>query len=188
MSPPTLIPQLADPAEAATAVDVHLASMLRGGAPELVGWDRPDPLSLYVPLRGFTAGTDACSYGFDPAAAHIAPYPQLPPGDDYLLRLYFSHYPQSPASAQFVNPATRRFDPATDLSWLPNIQGATEVFVHPSYNMGGQLICCSATLEFYLVNHDVEPKHQWTPGSSFAQLLNTLSRYLRPDTYQGRQG
>ena len=190
MSAPTFTPQLADPAVAAAAVDAHLAGMLRGRVPEDVGWERPadQPLTLYVPLRGFAVPTQVCSYGFDPTAEDITPYAELPDGDDYLLRLFFSHYPQSPPSARFVNPATHRFDAATDLRWLPNIQGTNEVFVHPSYNNAGQLVCCSSTLEFYEVNHGVEPRHRWVPGARFAVLLNTLSRYLRPDAYKGRQG
>jgi hypothetical protein len=186
--PPTLIPQLADPAVAAASLDAHLARILRGRAPADVGWDRPDKLTLFVPMRGFTVETDFCSYGFDPSAADAVPYADQPDGDDYLLRLFFSHYPQSPPSARFVNPTTRKYDVGTDVKWLPSLEGGTEVHVHQTYETIGQLVCTSSTLEFYKVNHSVEPKHQWRPGSTFIVLLNTLSRYMRPPIYKGRQG
>jgi hypothetical protein len=196
VSAPTLIPQLADPAVAGAALEAHLGQILRGRAPAEVGWELQQPAgqapTLYVPMRAFTVPANTRSYGFNPTAADIVRYSQMPDGDDYLLRLYFSHYPNSPASATFVNPESRRYDPITDTKWLPLISGTNEVSVHANYNDGvhpvGQLVCCSATLEFYEVNHSVEPKHQWVPGSSFATLLNTLDRYLRPSFYVGRQG
>jgi len=176
--------------QARAALDRHLDSVLAGRSLESVGWRRPDPLTLYVPLRGYTSDTSTPAYGFDPsepAAADEQPFAGAPEGHDYLLRLYFSHYPSWPPSARFVNPATKQFG-SGDKMWLPMISGGNELHIHASYGVGGeQLICCSATLEFYLVNHDVQDQHRWRPGSSFAVTLNTLSRYLRPPTYTGRQ-
>jgi hypothetical protein len=186
---PSGVPVPADPGQARAAVDRHLAQALAGRPLESAGWQRPEPLTLYIPMRGFTTETGASSYGFDPSAdptAAGAPFAGVPAGDDYLLRLYFGHYPDWPPSALFVNPATRRFA-AGDERWLPMITGASEVHVHAAYPNCGQLICCSATLEFYQVNHQVEDKHRWRPGSSFASLLNVLSRYMRPPRYSGRQ-
>jgi hypothetical protein len=172
-------------------VDSHLGSILGGRSLESAGWARPDPLTLYVPLRGYASPATVPAYGFDPSeppAAGEQPFAGGPDGDEYLLRLYFSHYPDWPPSARFVNPATRQFGPG-DNAWLPAISGTNEVAVHASYGQppGQQLICCSATLEFYLVGHGVEDRHRWRPGSSFAITLNILSRYLRPPTYTGRQ-
>jgi hypothetical protein len=171
-------------------VDRHLASVLAERTLESVGWARPDPLTLYVPLRGFTTPTSAFAYGFDPSeppAEGERPFAGAPDGDDYLLRLYFSYYPGWPPSAQFVNPATMQFGPG-DKAWLPMVSDTNELHVHASYgDSGKQVICCSATLEFYLVNHGVEDRHRWQPGSSFAITLNVLSRYLRPPAYTGRQ-
>lgn len=176
--------------QARAALDRHLDKVLGGRVLEAVGWHRPDPLTLYVPLRGYTSATSASAYGFDPSEPPTDGqqlFAEAPEGDDYLLRLYFSHYPTWPPSARFVNPATKEFGPH-EKEWLPNISGASELHVHAAYGDGGeQLICCSATLEFYLVNHDVQERHRWRPGSSFAITLNTLSRYLRPPTYTGRQ-
>lgn len=176
--------------QARAALDRHLDNVLGGRTLEAVGWHRPDPLTLYVPLRGYTCETSASAYGFDPSEPWTdgqRPFADAPEGQEYLLRLYFSHYPTWPPSARFMNPTTKKFGPR-DLEWLPNISGTNELAVHAAYGDGGeQLICCSATLEFYLVNHDVQDRHRWRPGSSFAMTLNTLSRYLRPPTYSGRQ-
>jgi len=184
------IPVPADFGQARDAVDSHLGKVLGGRTLESAGWERPDPLTLYIPLRGFTAATAAVAYGFDPAAdpaGAVEAFAGAPAGDDYLLRLYFGHYPAWPPSALFVNPATRQFA-AGDERWLPAINGAGELHVHANYaNTSGQVICCSATLEFYLVNHQVADQHRWQPGSSFASTLNVLSRYMRPPAYTGRQ-
>jgi hypothetical protein len=184
------VPVPADFGQARDAVDRHLGQVLAGRTLESAGWERPDPLTLYVPMRGFTTATTAVAYGFDPAADPAGAdgaFAGAPAGDDYLLRLYFSHYPAWPPSARFVNPATRQFA-AGDGRWLPAITGASELHVHANYgSTSGQVICCSATLEFYLINHQVADQHRWQPGSSFASTLNVLSRYMRPPAYVGRQ-
>lgn len=190
MSPTGGTPVPAAFEQARAAVDRHLDAVLAGRDLGSVGWERPDPLTLYIPLRGFTSETTMPSYGFDPASPtpdELPSFPGSPPGDDYLLRLHFSYYPEWPPSTRFVNPDTRQFGPG-DVRWLPKIS-TNELAVHPNYgNSSGQVICCSATLEFYLVNHGVADHHRWQPGSSFAITLNVLSRYLRPPTYTGRQG
>jgi hypothetical protein len=190
VSPTGGVPVPASFEQARAALDRHLSSVLGGRSLESAGWSRPDPLTLYVPLRGYTGNTSVPAYGFDPsepAADGELAFADFPEGHDYLLRLYFSHYPDWPPSARFVNPATRQFGPG-DKTWLPMISGTNELHVHASYGPSAeQLICCSATLEFYLVNHDVQGQHRWQPGSSFAITLNTLSRYLRPPAYTGRQ-
>ena len=147
------VPVPAEFEQARGTLDRHLGSVLAGRSLEAVGWQRPDPLTLYVPLRGYISGTPAFAYGFDPsepAADGERAFTGAPEGDDYLLRLYFSHYPDWPPSAKFVNPDTKQFGPG-DTRWLPMISGANELHVHASYGGpgGGQLICCSATLEFY---------------------------------------
>jgi hypothetical protein len=184
------VPVPVDFGQARDAVDRHLGQVLAGRALESVGWERPDPLTLYVPMRGFTTATPTVAYGFDPSedlAGAGGAFADAPAGDDYLLRLYFSHYPAWPPSARFVNPATRQFT-AGDERWLPMITGTNELYVHANYaGTGGQVICCSATLEFYQVNHGVAEQHRWQPGSSFAATLNVLSRYMRPPAYTGRQ-
>ena len=190
MTVPGGVPVPAEPEQARAAVDRHLAQALAGRSLESAGWQRPEPLTLYVPIRGFATPTSASSYGFDPSvdsADDSGAFSGAPAGDDFLLRLYFSHYPAWPPSALFVNPATRLYA-AGDERWLPAINGANEVAVHAVYPGIGQLICCSATLEFYQVRHQVADQHRWRPGSSFASTLNVLSRYMRPPAYAGRQG
>jgi hypothetical protein len=190
MNPAGGTPAPAEFGQARAALDRHLRIVLAGRSLSSVGWEQPDPLTLYVPMRGFAVDTAASAYGFDPADPETigdGPFTGAPPGDEYLLRLHFSHYPNWPASARFVNPTTRQFALA-DKCWLPSISGTNELAVHDNYGgNGGQVICCSGTLEFYLINHGVEDKHRWRAGSSFAITLNVLSRYLRPPTYTGRQ-
>ena len=184
------VPVPADFGQARDAVDRHLGQVLGGRTLESVGWERSDSLTLYVPVRGFTAATQTVAYGFDPSEDPVGAdnaFAAVPAGDDYLLRLYFSYYPAWPPSARFVNPATRQFA-AGDERWLPMVTGTNELYVHANYGgTGGQVICCSATLEFYQVNHSVAEQHRWQPGSSFAATLNVLSRYMRPPAYAGRQ-
>jgi hypothetical protein len=188
VNPVSGVPVPAQPEQARAALDRHLDTVLSGRTMQSVGWDRPEQLTLYVPLRGYTSITAAPAYGFDPSEPAVPGelFSGAPEGDNYLLRLYFSHYPAWPPSARFVNPTTRKFE-SSDRSWLPAISGTNELHVHAHYDGVGQLICCSATLEFYLINHNVEDKHRWQPDSSFAITLNTLSRYLRPPAYTGRQ-
>ena len=177
----------ADFGQARDAVDRHLGQVLACALNRSAG-NGPIPRPVYPPAglqHGHDRGGLRVRPGWGPAAAERSP--ALPPVTDYLLRLYFSHYPAWPPSARFVNPATRQFA-AGDGRWLPAINGASEVHVHANYaGTSGQVICCSATLEFYQVNHGVADQHRWQPGSSFASTLNVLSRYMRPPAYTGRQ-
>src|SRR5690348_14699705 len=128
------------PAVARAALDAHLPKVLRGGTLEEAEWERPDPLTLFVPLEGVRPGGER---------------------DPYLLRLHFGYYPEWPPSALFVNPGTRRYDFPQDVGWLPSLTGSNEIAVHSNYNPVGQLICASVTLEFYLIRHGVAEKHLW---------------------------
>jgi hypothetical protein len=185
---PALIPVA--PQRALASMEDHLGRLLRGRSPEGLGWVRPDPLSLRVPLRAYRVTTPATAYGFaagtDGRAGEDA-FSDAPVGDDYLLALNFAYYPDSPPSAKFVNLATGIYTHG-DQRWLPSISGTNEIAVHADYSGRGQLICCSATLEFWLVGHSWESRHAWLPGrSTFALTLNALSHALRPPFYQGRQ-
>lgn len=155
-----------NPMQACTAVEAHLAVVLRGQSLAEAGWQRPDPLVLLVPLLGIQAdGTE----------------------DDYLLRLHFGYYPEWPPSAQFVNPTTKEYHFPDDVGFLPRIEGTSEIQVHNAYGSIGQLICCSVTLEFYLVSHGAEARHVWDPEhQNFAATLNAIKRGLRPPYYKGR--
>ena len=191
MSPAGGTPVPADFGQARAAVDRHLGSVLGGRTLEAVGWDRPDPLTLYVPLRGYTSDTSA--------SPTVSTRPSLPrAGSSRSLaarRVMTTCYACTSAITR-----TGRHRPGSSTRPLGSsdrmtsdgcrlISGTNELHVHASYGASGeQLICCSATLEFYLVNHEVEDQHRWRPGTSFAVTLNTLSRYLRPPAYTGRQG
>lgn len=154
------------PAAAKAALEAHLPKVLRGQTLEEAGWVRPDPLTLLVPLTG-----------------------ELPSGerDEFLLRLHFGYYPEWPPSAIFVNPTTKRYSFPEDVSWVPKIEGTPEIQTHTNYNSTVQLICCSFTLEFYLVRHGVEEKHLWdSEKMTFGATLYAIRRGLGPQFYKGR--
>lgn len=155
------------PAGAKAAFEKDLDRVLKGKTLEELGWERSDSLTLFVPLTAVRENGDE---------------------DSYLLRLQFGYYPEWPPSAKFVNPKTKTYSPEDDRSWLPKIEGTNELGIHADYNNKGQLICCSLTLEFYLVGHGVEARHLWDHNLyNFAGTINTIKRYLRPPYYKGRQ-
>jgi hypothetical protein len=161
------MPVPSTPADAAAALDDDLPVVLKGASLDDVEWMRPDPLTLVVPLIGGRPGTA---------------------GQLYFLKLNFGYYRAWPPSALFVNPMSLQYDKTKDKIWLPNISGCQEIAVHPDYQEKGQLICCSSTLEFYMVGHGVEAKHMWDPKSqNFAATINAIRRALRSDFYKGRQ-
>ncbi len=144
----------------------HLKRVLGNRTLDDLGWASPDGLTLLVPLFGTTAagGKDA-----------------------YLLRLYFDHYPTWPPSALFVNPLTLGYRFPDDAKWMPNAAGHSEIAFHTNYSGGGQLICCSLTLEFYKVNHSVEEKVIWHGDRhSFPATIAAVKRILVPPYYVGR--
>jgi hypothetical protein len=160
-------PVMADPQVALAALEEHLPKALRGVPFELSGWQRPDPLTLFVPVWGLCDG----------------------PPDLFLLRLNFAYYPEWPPSAKFINPITKAYDHGSDLKWLPKIENHQRIQVHALYNNQTQLICSSTTLEFYLVRHGVEARDLWDAQSqNFSSTLNAVRDGLQRHTYRGRMG
>lgn len=163
-------PVLANPVEAITSFEGDLAKVLNGRTLEEARWRRLDDLSLLVPMRGIQNNGTV---------------------DDYWLRLGFAYYDDWPPSAQFVNPATIQYNQASDKCWLPSIEGTDEIRVHADFNSGGhrlQLICCSLTLEFYLVKHGVNEQHVWDRRKfNFAATINQIDWALKSPFYKGRQ-
>ena len=103
---------------------------------EAVGWRKPDARTLLIPVHGT----------FNEQ------------GEDYLLRLQFLTGRDWPPSAQFVNPDTLEYRIPDDFHHLPVLE-APQVRVHTNYagpNGPIQLICCSATYEYYDVLHGGE--------------------------------
>jgi hypothetical protein len=150
-------------------LEQDLPRVLKGRSVEQVGWCRLDQLTLLVP---FYAKSPTCLYDF------------------YLLKLNFSCYPEWPPSAQFVNPSTLNYTPGTDKKWLPLCEGTNEIYFHDNYsNQGKQLICCSASLEFYEVRHSLSnPAHIWQhPHQNFSATIAAIDFGLRPDFYRGPQ-
>jgi hypothetical protein len=163
-------PVLANALVAREAFEADLPRVLKGrgaASVEEAGWTRLADLELLVPVQARSE-------------KELIPF---------FLRLKFYHYPEWPPSAQFVNPATRTFDLEKDRYWLPKILGTDEVRVHDHVKeAGGQLICCSATLEFYIMLHDVKPEHLWDHSKyTFAHTINQIEWGLAK-FYQGRFG
>lgn len=144
-----------------------LQLILKDGTLTDRGWSKPDDLTLLVPM--------------------LVENVHQRQVDFYLLRLFFDHYPKGPPSAQFINPMTMSYVYPDDVCWVPRSEGAPDIAFHPNYNNAGQLICSSATLEFYKVNHSVNAEHVWNPERmNFLATLAAIRRGLVPSYYKGR--
>jgi hypothetical protein len=153
---------------AALAEDLpRVLQFLGARAPEELGWRKPDARSLLVPIRGTHGGQR----------------------EEYLLRLQFLTGRDWPPSAQFVNPDTLNYTSPDDYHHLP-ILNSPEVQVHTTYSAphGGtvQLICCSATFEYYDVLHGGEDRHLWRSSDNFNLTISAIQRAMGSH-YQGRQ-
>lgn len=133
---------------------------------EDLGWARPNRLTLLVPMSG----------EFENART------------DFLLRLGFQAYRKWPPSAQFVNPETLAFEHPKDDRFVPRLT-STECQTHVAYTRPGrgttQLICCSATLEFYDVLHDVKSEHVWRETDTFYATIVAVQKAMA-SFYKGR--
>lgn len=136
-------------------------------------------------------GTPIAELGWERVSANMltvpmAAGPEL--SDRYLLRLNFLTGREWPPSAQFVNPDTLEYEVEKDIGHLPRLQ-SPEVHLHPSYSGPNgrpmQLICCSATLEFYEVLHDVQLQHIWRDNDTFLVTLDAIRRSM-VSHYHGR--
>jgi hypothetical protein len=144
-----------------------LQSILKDNTLTDKGWSKPDDLTLLIPMLVDNATQSAV--------------------DLYLLKLFFDHYPKGPPSAQFINPLTMTYKYPDDVGWVPKCENAKDIHFHTNYNGTGQLICSSTTLEFYKVNHSVEPQHVWDPQRmNFLATLAAIRRGLAPAYYRGR--
>lgn len=152
----------------AAALDEDIPRVLElEGASSLaeLGWSRPNRLSLLVPMTGMRGGAT----------------------DSYLLRLGFQAYRAWPPSAQFVNPDTQGYAYPQDQHHVPML-ASPECHAHVAYAKGAgtiQLICCSATLEFYEVLHSVEQHHLWRETNTFFTTIMAIRRAFGSH-YQGR--
>src|SRR4051812_41263159 len=160
-------PVLANPLAARAAFERDLTVVLEGRRVtwEESGWTRVDELTLLIPLTGYRN--------------------QVAGDPGFFLKLDFRHYPEWPPSAQFVNPATRKYVYPADAYWLPRLE-SDEMRTHENYDNKCQLICSSVTLEFYEVLHGVEEKFVWKhPRQTFAATLNQVEWALNHH-YNGR--
>lgn len=166
------MPETADPLEARAALDKDLAQVLhvRGVASlEELGWRRPKPLVLLIPLKGAQGDTT----------------------DSFLAELSFAYYPEWPPKVRFVNPETLDFKNPVDLCWVPRIEGYSAIATHKEYSGGGLTfhgyVCCSFNLDFYLSDHNLSNPHEHWKASprTFNATVSMLERGLRLH-YQGR--
>jgi len=150
-------------------LDRHLAEALalRDATLEDLDWRKAGPRRLLVPFRGTHEGRDG----------------------DYLLRLDFVTDHHWPPSAQFVNPETLDYRGVIDQHHLPRLQ-SPEAHVHAAYTCAAhaaaqQLICCSATLEYYTTLHGGEDAKIWREGDTFLTTLGAIGRAMASH-YHGR--
>ena len=133
---------------------------------EELGWSRPNKSTLLVPMQGTLNEVT----------------------EEYLLRLGFSAYRKWPPSAQFVNPDTLAYTHPVDQHHLP-ILASPECHVHANYAGANgkalQLICCSATQEFYDTAHPVEPDHIWSEHNTFYTTVAAIQKAMT-SFYGGR--
>lgn len=157
-------------AAGAAALDEDLPRVLRleeATSLEELGWERPSRLVLLVPMHGSHDGMT----------------------DDYLLRLGFQAYRSWPPSAQFVNPETREYNYPQDQHHVPKLT-SPECRTHVNYQRQAgspqiQLVCCSATLEFYDVFHHVEAEHLWSESNTFLTTIVAIRKAFASH-YEGR--
>jgi hypothetical protein len=161
-----------DPSAGLAALEEDLPKVLRFlEAPtiEALGWSRPNKLNLLIPMTA--------------ERGRIV--------DNYTLRLAFHGYRRYPPGAQFVNPETLRYDYPLDQIHVPKLT-SQECHTHVAYPRPGnpdekiQLICCSATYEFYEVLHGVnDENHLWRENYTFYTTVVALMRAMA-SSYQGR--
>lgn len=134
---------------------------------EELGWGMPKPLTLLVPMSGKIGEKN----------------------DEYLLRLGFHAYRAWPPSAQFINPATNDYVYPQDQHFVPRLE-SNECRTHIAYDHTAegkkiQLVCCSATFEFYDVLHSVDAAYIWSETDTFLKTINAIRRAFS-ESYKGR--
>lgn len=143
----------------------RVMSTLGADGLDAFSWQMPNKNTLLIPMTGSLHGVS----------------------ESYLLKLHFRTAADWPPSAQFVNPETCNYELGKDQHHLPNLQ-SPEAHVHPAYQAHGreqQLVCCSATFEFYDVLHSVEERHIWKATDTFLVTLGAIERAFAHH-YHGR--
>lgn len=145
----------------------RVLSALGAESMEALDWSQPNANTLLVPMQGRLGDV-------------VEPY---------LLKLHFRTSQDWPPSAQFVNPETLNYDRERDRHHLPDLR-SPEAHMHPAYQDPHgrllQLICCSATFEFYDVLHPLhEARHLWKPTDTFLLPLRAIERAMA-NHYHGR--
>jgi hypothetical protein len=154
----------------AAALDEDIPRVLRvlnASSLEQLRWQRPNRLTLLVPFNGTYQDRK----------------------DEFLLRLGFAAYRRWPPSAQFVNPETLAYIYPQDQQFVPVLKSSactTHVaYKRNQHDSGIQLVCCSATLEFYEVLHGVETHHLWRETDTLLTTIMAIRRAFS-SSYEGR--
>jgi len=82
------------------------------------------------------------------------------------------------AECAFVNPETKSYVYPDDQRFVPKLT-SSECYTHVAYRRTPQaapvqLICCSATLEFYEFLHQVRPEHVWRETDTFLTTITAI--------------
>lgn len=171
-----------------TPVDLEIAAatflrdldqLWASGKPEERGWQRQqlDPLHELIALPG--RRDDA-------------------PDDEYFVELGAKYYDYWPPTTAFVDPVTQT-EAQPNTRWWPKIEGADEFGFTPTAFPAGyvtrlgqpmqQLICFTATAQYYMVNHNPPEHTVWKQGDhTLARTLGRLHELLGPPFYKGPAG
>ena len=145
-------------------------------------WRLP-PAPAADPLDGAKTELEALAKSSFEALPVVTPF-----GGSKLKSGKLANGPKGPPSAQFINPITMNYAFPDDVRWVPFCEGLPDIHFHTNYGgSSGQVVCSSSTLEFYKVNHDVQPEHVWNPERmNFVTTLSAIRRALASTNYRGR--
>lgn len=172
-------PAPVDPEVAEAIFRRDLDQLWASGKPEERGWRREqlDPLHELIILPARRDGA---------------------PDDKYYVELGALYYNSWPPTTSFVDPDSgAEATPGTH--WWPTIDGAPEFGFAPAAFAPGyltrlgtprqQLVCFTATAQYYMVDHNPPEHTVWQPGrQTMARTLGRLHELLGPPFYRGPSG
>jgi hypothetical protein len=160
---------------AAVTFDAHLTQFFATGRGAEVGWERIDQDALHCVVRVPATRADETK-------------------DHYFVLLGAEFYDVWPTTVSFVQPiADDRWAPAAENTrWWPkqNNSPGFAFGLHINYpSVGGQLVCFSHTMEYYLTDHVPLPSERWRQGThTVSATLTRIARVLTAPNYEGPSG
>lgn len=118
------------------------------------------------------------------------------PDDEFYVELGAKYYDYWPPTTAFVDPGTGA-EAAQNTRWWPTIAGAAD-FGFSTTNFAAQyvtrlgapmrqLVCFTATAQYYMVDHNPPEHTVWKQGDhTLARTLARLHELLGPPFYNGR--